>query len=188
MDRHTRPYTCHITSCRGLDFGDHGGLLRHQREKHGNVKFFCRIAGCTRNRRGFNRKRNLDAHMATLHTPVDLVAGEVPMSNASNGVLALEDVQKQNTSKRGTLSMSSKSGRLWLGKDNRSVEGYPEGLRESGRMAAKLQELEDRKMELVDLQAKMQANITKTEEDIKTLRKVLELLGAEGVDSLMSGE
>ena len=69
------------------------------------------------------------------------------------------------------MEIISRFSRSWAGMDKGAMGSETKGVGEMGRMEAKLQELELRKSEWADLQAK-------ADEDIKTLRSVLYLLGA----------
>ncbi|KAE8454094.1 hypothetical protein EG329_007872 [Mollisiaceae sp. DMI_Dod_QoI] len=66
LDRHNKPYICLELSCNAI-FGDKAGLQRHEREKHGNIKFRCPLPSCQRSITGFARKRNLDLHIKNRH-------------------------------------------------------------------------------------------------------------------------
>jgi hypothetical protein len=74
MDKHERPYKCHLKGCEKLQgFTYSGGLLRHEREIHkmdgGTSKpFFCPFFDCKRSSgSGFTRKENLAEHMRRVH-------------------------------------------------------------------------------------------------------------------------
>lgn len=67
LDKHNKPYECMELICNGLSFGNKADLQRHEREKHGMVKFRCPLTTCPRNITGFSRKRNLDSHVNNRH-------------------------------------------------------------------------------------------------------------------------
>jgi len=134
MDKHTRPYTCLNASCGGINFGDKAGLLRHEREKHGVVKYLCPISTCTRNRRGFSRKRNLDAHMKTRHKSTG--SNTEGIANSPESIDSQELMDEDQTVAEAT-----------------GVLGEMSGLR------TKLRDLETRKRELATCQAKVEEDI-----------------------------
>jgi len=134
MDKHTRPYTCLDASCGGINFGDKAGLLRHEREKHGAVKYLCPISTCTRNRRGFARKRNLDAHIKTRHRST--------ASNIEGVVNSPESVESQD-----------------LMDEDRTVAEETRVLGDMSGLRTKLHDLETRKRELAACQAKVEEDI-----------------------------
>jgi hypothetical protein len=109
--------------------------------------------------------------MATVHKPTNSVAGQVPLSNDANGYLHAIDIRKGNISNVEMVSASATPNGSWAGMDEGAMGRETQGVTEKGRMEAKLQELELRKGELADLQAK-------ADEDIKTLRNVLYILEA----------
>jgi hypothetical protein len=134
MDKHTRPYTCLDASCGGINFGDKAGLLRHEREKHGALKYLCPISTCTRNRRGFARKRNLDAHIKTRHRSTSSNVEGIANSPESIDSQELMDEDQTVAEETGVL-------------------GDMSGLR------TKLHDLETRKRELAACQAKVEEDI-----------------------------
>jgi hypothetical protein len=134
MDKHTRPYTCLNASCGGINFGDKAGLLRHEREKHGVVKYLCPISTCTRNRRGFARKRNLDAHMKTRHKSTS--SNIEGIANSPESIDSQELMDEDQT----------------VGEET-GILGDMSGLR------TKLHDLETRKRELATCQAKVEEDI-----------------------------
>ncbi len=80
------------------------------------------------------------------------------------------DIHKENIANVEIVSGSAKPNGSCAGMDKSALGKETKGVGETGRMKAKLQELERRKSEWADLQAK-------TDEDIKTLRNALHLLG-----------
>lgn len=131
MDKHTRPYICTNLACNSINFGDKAGLLRHQRERHGVANHFCSIPLCTRNRRGFARKRNLDSHIASRHTATSLTAQVDPKSLESDE--GMEDAEEN--------------------------QAEFEELRDVGGLRTKLRELERKKEELATCQLKVDEDI-----------------------------
>jgi hypothetical protein len=107
MDKHTRPYKCLNTSCGGINFGNKAGLLRHEREKHGLLKNLCPISTCTRNRRGFSRKQNLNTHIKTQHGSTALnIKGIVnsPKSIDSQELMDEDQTMAEETGVLGDMS------------------------------------------------------------------------------------
>ncbi|KAE9362548.1 hypothetical protein N431DRAFT_433712 [Stipitochalara longipes BDJ] len=156
MNKHTRPYSCQDAQCHGRDFGDKAGLQRHEKEKHGNEKFCCSVRACPRSSRGFGRKRNLELHILSRH------------KTQMAGVLsAIEGTTNQEQ------SMTSDALKIVGGEDSRmdsvGVPGLlvaPEGI-ESLRVT--LWELEAKKTELAQSQAKVDA-------DIDSLKRAMQLV------------
>ncbi|TAQ88062.1 hypothetical protein B7494_g3591 [Chlorociboria aeruginascens] len=75
MDKHERPYRCHVAGCEKLPgFTYSGGLLRHEREvhnKHGGPRkqLNCPHHTCKRHHgKGFSRQENLNEHLRRVHT------------------------------------------------------------------------------------------------------------------------
>ncbi|RYP61141.1 hypothetical protein DL769_007853 [Monosporascus sp. CRB-8-3] len=75
MDKHDRPYRCEVEGCEKLPgFTYSGGLLRHQREVHGQHggpknPLNCPHINCKRHTgKGFSRLENLNEHLRRVHT------------------------------------------------------------------------------------------------------------------------
>ncbi|KAI1098505.1 hypothetical protein F4804DRAFT_338139 [Jackrogersella minutella] len=78
MDRHDRPYHCSARECVNIaGFTYVGGLLRHEREVHGqhggpSNSLNCPHGNCKRHEgKGFARMENLNEHLRRIHTPND---------------------------------------------------------------------------------------------------------------------
>ncbi len=148
MDKHTRPYSCQDPQCHGRDFGDKAGLQRHEKEKHGNEKFCCPVRACPRSARGFGRKRNLDLHISSRHqaqkTRVMAVIEETMNEEAgmSSDPLPLGLIGSEESS-------ADIVGGLGLLVAPQSIES----------LRATLRELEAKKTELAEGQAKVDAVI-----------------------------
>lgn len=108
--------------------------------------------------------------MATMHNSANLVARQAALSKDSNGYLDGIDIHEGNSSNVEIVSRSAKPNGSWAGMDKGVMGRETKGVGETARMEAELQELELRKREWADLQAK-------ADEDIKTLRNALYLLG-----------
>lgn len=74
MDKHERPYVCMHKECEKVQgFTYSGGLLRHEREVHGEhggpkKALNCPHASCKRNKgKGFSRLENLQEHLRRVH-------------------------------------------------------------------------------------------------------------------------
>lgn len=74
MDKHERPYVCAHQECEKVQgFTYSGGLLRHQREVHGEhggpkKALNCPHVSCKRNKgKGFSRLENLQEHLRRVH-------------------------------------------------------------------------------------------------------------------------
>ena len=131
MDKHTRPYMCTNPSCNGINLSNKAGLPWHERERHGAARYFCPTLSCIRHRRGFARKRNLDAHFASRH------------NSTSSTVLA--------------VSKFPESENLSEGMEEETAE--VESVSERRGLNAKLRELEMRKEELTASQMKVDEDI-----------------------------
>ncbi|PVH75086.1 hypothetical protein DL98DRAFT_593474 [Cadophora sp. DSE1049] len=147
MDKHERPYSCTNPMCNGITFGDKGGLLRHQREKHGTLKFFCPISACPRHKMGFPRKDNLDSHVRRRHP-------KSPRGMAGGITSTMANVFSESP--------------VSIGSANRSDEylvgyGGVEGLK------AKLEKLKAEKKEL-------DVHQLKVDEDIQVLEMAIQLM------------
>ena len=93
MDKHDRPHRCKLEGCEklpGFTYG--GGLLRHQREVHGQHggprnPLNCPHTSCKRHTgKGFSRLENLNEHLRRVHTGdtiSSLPAGEDSNEGAS---------------------------------------------------------------------------------------------------------
>lgn len=75
MDKHERPFKCIDPACEKLSgFTYSGGLLRHQREVHGEYggpknPLNCPHVNCKRHTgKGFSRLENLNEHLRRVHT------------------------------------------------------------------------------------------------------------------------
>jgi hypothetical protein len=75
MDKHERPFKCSDPACEKLSgFTYSGGLLRHQREVHGEYggpknPLNCPHVNCKRHTgKGFSRLENLNEHLRRVHT------------------------------------------------------------------------------------------------------------------------
>ena len=146
MDKHTRPYSCQDPQCHGRDFGDKAGLQRHEKEKHGIAKFCCPVLACSRSARGFGRKRNLDLHIASKHRAQ--VTGVGPMTDGTtNEEASMSSASRDNTG-------MEESGTNIVGDVGLLVA--PQGIES---LRATLRELEARKTELAEGQAKVDAVI-----------------------------
>jgi hypothetical protein len=150
--KHTRPYRCQHPKCNGRDFGDKAGLRRHIKETHDAEKFCCIVPSCPRYRRGFGRKRNLDLHMLSKHgTGGSIAAGAVANMEA------------------GINSESPEPFETGAGGDGDLEEGV---LVTSGGMEnlrVTLKELEAKKTELMENQAKVDA-------DIEAVKRTMQLV------------
>jgi len=153
MEKHTRPYACSNPTCAGIDFGDKGGLQRHEKEKHGTVKFLCPISSCPRNRRGFGRKRNLDLHVVSRHQTMGRSVD--PARDTTSG--------SPEPLKLITSVDNDDVGDLW------ALEEMVEGPGEMGSLKMKLQELETRKKELAESQSKVDKAIHAVKKTIQIM-------------------
>lgn len=88
MDKHLRPYKCHVPTCTVNSFATAGDLKRHEREVHSTPVHNCPITTCKRNRRGFSRKDNLVQHMSRTHDQVQDMGTSIASSSSSPPVLA----------------------------------------------------------------------------------------------------
>ncbi|PMD16780.1 hypothetical protein NA56DRAFT_302231 [Hyaloscypha hepaticicola] len=158
MDKHTRPYSCQVPQCHGRDFGDKAGLQRHEKEKHGIAKFCCPVLACSRSARGFGRKRNLDLHIASKHRVQ--VTGAGPMTDrttneeASMGFASRENSEMEES---GTKIVAD------LG-----LLVAPPGVES---LRATLRELEAKKTELAEGQAKVDAVIDSLKRTMQLVMK-----------------
>lgn len=146
MDKHTRPYSCQDPQCHGRDFGDKAGLQRHEKEKHGIAKFCCPVLACSRSARGFGRKRNLDLHIASKHRAQ--VTGVRPMTDGTTN-----EGESMTSASRDTTGMEESSTKIVA---DVGLLVAPQGI-ESLRVT--LRELEAKKTELAEGQAKVDAVI-----------------------------
>ncbi|KAF4630156.1 hypothetical protein G7Y89_g7987 [Cudoniella acicularis] len=158
MGKHTRPYACQEPQCNGRDFGDKGGLTRHEKERHGTEKFCCTVRRCPRSTRGFGRKRNLDLHFLSRHAAaVASVAART--ERTMSGVVgmnsdSMEPVGHEAASEMGMGEVS---------------EGGLVAPGDMERLRVALRELEARKIELAESQAKVDA-------DIEALKRTMQLV------------
>jgi hypothetical protein len=99
MDKHDRPYRCQHKQCEKLQgFTYSGGLLRHQREVHGQhggpkATLMCPFEGCRRHSgKGFTRKENLNEHLRRVHhiSEQQPLTTHYPAIDASLGVDDME--------------------------------------------------------------------------------------------------
>jgi len=158
MDRHTRPYSCQEPKCHGRDFGDKAGLQRHEKEKHGSEKFCCPVRACPRSVRGFGRKRNLDLHISCRHA-TQMTGRVVVIEGTMNEEAGMHsDPVKSNLIGGENPSMDSVGG-LGLLVPPQSIES----------LRATLRELEVKKTELAEDQAKVDAVID-------SLKRAMELV------------
>jgi hypothetical protein len=135
MEKHTRPYICSNAACNGADFGDKAGLQRHEKERHGPIKFFCPVASCSRHRRGFPRKWNLDSHIAARHEELG--------AKGAKSATAVENSQSPNTEMEQPKTADEAT----------NIANGTETL------SSKLEQLEIRKKELAESQAAVDADI-----------------------------
>ncbi len=146
MDKHTRPYSCQVPQCHGRDFGDKAGLQRHEKEKHGIAKFCCPVLACSRSARGFGRKRNLDLHIASKHraevTGVLAMIDGMTNEEASTGSASRENTRMEESSTNSVTNVG--------------LLVAPQGIES---LRATLRELEAKKTELAEGQAKVDAVI-----------------------------
>ena len=91
MDKHNRPYVCEERGCEKIQgFTYSGGLLRHQREVHGQhggpkASCMCPHRDCKRSTgRGFSRKENLFEHLRRVHRGFESEK-ETPPSGTTTG-------------------------------------------------------------------------------------------------------
>jgi hypothetical protein len=149
MEKHTRPYSCLNPACNDVNFADKAGLQRHEKEKHGTVKVLCPVSSCPRHKRGFPRKRNLESHIVARH-------------------------QKVERSVNAIFDKNSESPKSIENDDNEDFQAFGGVVKASGhmdRLKTKLQELETRKKELVESQAKVDA-------DIQAVQRTMQLVFA----------
>lgn len=146
MEKHTRPYSCSNPACNGIDFGDKAGLQRHEKEKHGTVKVRCPVSSCPRHKRGFGRKRNLELHIVARH-------------------------QEAERSMNNKNSEPPKSIENDDSEDLEAFSGVAKASEHMDRLKTKLQELETRKKELVESQAKVDG-------DIQAVKRTMQLVSA----------
>jgi hypothetical protein len=158
MDKHTRPYSCQDPQCHGRDFGDKAGLQRHEKEKHGIAKFCCPVLACSHSARGFGRKRNLDLHIASKHQAQ--VTGVGPMTDGTTN----EEAGMGSTSRENTGT--EESGTNIVGDVGLLVA--PQGIES---LRATLRELEARKTELAEGQAKVDAVINSLKRTMQLVLK-----------------
>lgn len=98
MDKHDRPYKCTALGCEKLPgFTYSGGLLRHEREVHGQhggpkISFHCPHINCKRHTgKGFSRQENLNEHLRRVHTQNGVALnGGMGSSPPADAVTALE--------------------------------------------------------------------------------------------------
>ncbi|CZR60415.1 uncharacterized protein PAC_10311 [Phialocephala subalpina] len=148
LDKHTKPYGCLELICNGLGFGTKADLQRHEREKHGKVKFLCPLAACKRNSLGFSRKRNLDLHVQNRrklgdgrerrdnNSGQDISNINNKVSNSSTTDFSFTnpaEVQDENASNIGTTELKTKL-------QEREAERKELGLRQA-RVEAEIQAL-----------------------------------------------
>ncbi|KAG4436020.1 hypothetical protein IFR05_008497 [Cadophora sp. M221] len=162
MDKHTRPYTCHNPTCTNVDFGDKAGLRRHERERHGVVKFCCSIPSCRRHVKGFARKRNLDLHVKTCHR-VLIGQGGSGETVAEDGISESSKMVEEEDEGEGEEEEEMSSG---VGSERRECS-----IVESTSLQVKLQELEAEKRELEMRQSRV-------DEDILALKRVLQIVSS----------
>lgn len=154
IDKHIRPYICKDLLCKGRDFGDKGGLSRHQKEVHGinNPKIYlCPVRTCKRHQKGFPRKYNLFDHQKRRHPQPS-----TPLPAPSQILRQLgEETRESNTNegpgddtRREAAMVDYSSANLTIGE---------------GELRAKLQNLHAVRMEL--------------DGDILTLEKALGIIG-----------
>jgi hypothetical protein len=149
MEKHTRPYSCLNPACDGVNFGDKAGLQRHEKEKHGTIKILCLVSSCPRHKRGFARKSNLELHITARH-------------------------QKAEGSVNVIFDKNSESPRSFETDDIEDLQvfgGVPKASGHMDRLNMKLQELETRKKELHESQAKVDA-------DILAIKRTMQLMSA----------
>lgn len=160
MDKHTRPYACHNPACIDVDFGDKAGLRRHERERHGTVKFCCPISSCKKHVKGFARKRNLDLHVKTCH-PVLAGRGGLRETLAEDGFSESSKMVGDEEVGEGEEEMRSEA----------LPESHKRSSVESTSLHVKLRELEVEKRELEICQSRV-------DEDILALKRVLRIVFA----------
>ena len=107
MDKHNRPYICEEPGCekiRGFTYS--GGLLRHQREVHGQhggpkAQCMCPHPDCKRSiGRGFTRKENLFEHLRRVHKPTEdsqepTISATAPASTIEPGANSSQEGRKR---------------------------------------------------------------------------------------------
>ena len=146
MDKHTRPYSCQDPQCHGRDFGDKAGLQRHEKEKHGVAKFCCPVLPCSRSSRGFGRKRNLDLHIASRHRAQVTGVGQMTDETKNEG-WSMTSASRETTGMEESSTKSVADVGLLVA---------PQGIES---LRATLRELEAKKTELAEGQAKVDAVI-----------------------------
>lgn len=74
LDSHLKPFRCRVDSCKGMQFTDIDGVLRHERELHRmhgvDKRLLCPYSDCARGVPGneFKRPWNRNDHIRRIHT------------------------------------------------------------------------------------------------------------------------
>ena len=159
MDKHTRPYACQDPACNGLDFGDKAGLRRHEREKHGAVKFCCAVPNCPRHIKGFGRKANLDLHVQSRHRSVRTVVAD----GIANGAVEMNSESPEPFEDGAVDDEEAGNGVM-------KVSGNMDSL------MAKLQESEAEKKELEAKRKELAESEAKVDADIQAIKRTMQLV------------
>ncbi|KAF4628842.1 hypothetical protein G7Y89_g9308 [Cudoniella acicularis] len=157
-EKHTKPYVCEELSCNGIAFGDKASLHRHETEKHGKhdaKRYLCPVESCPRARKGFPRKRNRDVHMSTRHNTLSTIIDRVTREGSEGRT---SEIPEQTIEEILSTKLSGEVGEM------ATIENI------SG-LELKLVELEKEKSEL-DLRR------SRVDEDIKALRRTIQLVAA----------
>lgn len=155
MDKHIRPYKCHVSGCKVKDFSNAGDLRRHCREVHTSPAFTCPIAACKRYREGFGRKDNLLQHLKRTHGE-DAINSSLPTTTISN----LSEELATSPNRESSMACESEDS---VGEEMEVEVSKP---LDKASLAAKLQELQVLKQE----------SMARFDGDIAALKRVLSFM------------
>jgi hypothetical protein len=131
-------------------------LTRHKREVHSDPTFKCPVLSCTRHRKGFGRRDNLNLHMKRVHQvqePISSPPLSITCPSGSNPqtIHSGEDLPRSKSGSRSLLDVPA---------SNNSI------LPNNAAIVEKIQELEEMKVNAV----------AKFDGDIGALRRVLSIM------------